>query len=676
MKLQANRAYPIAAFTLITILLIAVFTAVLLWDIRKQELNHTQLETIGLTKIFTEQTERTFTGSQLILQGIRESLQTTFGNQFPLDSLEVHLLLGTRVMWMRQIDLLYLVDETGIVVNSSAQHPSLPVSMADREYFTALKDAEDLGMFIERPRRHEAEKDWVIHLATKLLDTEGRFKGVVVAVISTAHIEDGFNLMRLDYARPVALYRTDGTLIASTPRRTGMIGDRPPELGDEILPTSGDDIRLVSHVKGADSREEFTLASVNKFPLVISVTNDEDEAMASWREAAIPIICGAIVMSLLIMMAAFLLIRKTLREADLSNALGESKSMYQLTIDSMMDAIVVIDSRQNIVLFNPAAEKMFGRSADSMLGRSLSVLIPAHVRTDHSRHVARFQHSATPSRAMAPFLSITGLHANGTLFPIESTISQTIVKGEAQLTAVLRDMTDRQLAERELKDMNDELALLLVQREDIRENERTRISLELHDELGQRLTGLKLDVAWLSNRIKDGRIPEQDKIDALRAQIDQAISSVRRISIELRPIVFDELDFDSAVAWQVQEFKQRTGVEVALSLDESSETQIDTVAHGLFRIVQESLTNIARHAKATQVDITLRKSTEALVLSIRDNGQGMAIESTRKGLGVIGMRERAKALGAKFTFTSEIEKGTSIRIELPLDAAVFSKVAI
>ena len=92
--------------------------------------------------------------------------------------------------------------------------------------------------------------------------------------------------------------------------------------------------------------------------------------------------------------------------------------------------------------------------------------------------------------------------------------------------------------------------------------------------------------------------------------------------------------------------------------------------------MQESLTNIARHAKATQVDITLRKSTEALVLSIRDNGQGMAIESTRKGLGVIGMRERAKALGAKFTFTSEIEKGTSIRIELPLDAAVFSKVAI
>ena len=675
MKLQASRAYPIAAFALITILLIALFTAVLLWDIRKQELNHTQLETIGLTKIFTEQTERTFTGSQLILQGIRESLQTTFGNQFSLDSLEVHLLLGTRVMWMRQIDLLYLVDETGTVVNSSAQHPSLPVSMADREYFTALKDTDDLGMFIERPRRHEVEKDWVIHLATKLVDGEGRFKGVVVAVISTAHIEDGFNLMRLDYARPVALYRTDGTLIASTPHRTGMIGDRPPELGGEVLPTSGDEVRLVSHVKGTDRREEFTLASVNKFPLVISVTNDEDEALASWREAAIPIVGGAIVMSLLIVMAAFLLIRKTLREADLSNALGESKSLYQVTIDSMMDAIVVIDSRQNIVLFNPAAEKMFGRSAQSMLGSPLSVLIPTPLRKDHSRHVAQFQQSATPSRAMAPLLSITGLHANGTLFPIESTISQTMVRGEAQLTAVLRDITERQLAERELKEMNDELALLLVQREDIRENERTRISLELHDDLGQRLTGLKLDVAWLSNRIKDGRIPEQDKIDALRAQIDQAISSVRRISTELRPMVFDELDFASAVTWQVQAFSQRTGVEVRLSLEELSETKNEAVALGLFRIVQESLTNIARHAKATQVDITLRKNSQALVLSIRDNGQGMAIDSTRKGLGVIGMRERAKAIGAQFTFSSEIEKGTSIKIELPIAAAVFSKVA-
>jgi PAS domain S-box-containing protein len=373
--------------------------------------------------------------------------------------------------------------------------------------------------------------------------------------------------------------------------------------------------------------------------------------------------------------AAFLLIRKTLREADLSNALGESKSLYQVTIDSMMDAIVVIDSRQNIVLFNPAAEKMFGRSAQSMLGSPLSVLIPTHLRKDHSRHVAQFQQSATPSRAMAPLLSITGLHANGTLFPIESTISQTMVRGEAQLTAVLRDITERQLAERELKEMNDELALLLVQREDIRENERTRISLELHDDLGQRLTGLKLDVAWLSNRIKDGRIPEQDKIDALRAQIDQAISSVRRISTELRPMVFDELDFDAAVAWQVQEFSQRTGVEVGLSLEEVSETKNEAVALGLFRIVQESLTNIARHARATRVDIALRKSNQVLVLCIRDNGQGMAIDSIRKGLGVIGMRERAKTLGAQFTFSSEVEKGTSIKIELPLDAAVFSKVA-
>ena len=673
MLLRKRDSYPIAFFALVTIALISVATTFLLWDMRAQQLARNRLGTIALTRIYAEQIERNFASADLVLEGVQERMQTSFGSQVALDSEQVRLLLGTRVKWMHQLDALYIADADGWIVNWSLPGPVPRISIANGNYFELMRSRDDPGLYVGRPARNPIEKNWVLQLSRRINDADGNFRGAVIAEISTDHFEDGFNLMRLDFMRPVALYRSDGTLIASIPQRAGMVGDRPPELGEDPLLKPGQDLRFMSHVKGVDKREEFTLAPVPKFPLMVSVTNVEDEALAVWRETSIPIVGGIMVMSGMIIIVAALFIRKVRREQRLTHALGEVSDRYQQTVDSVMDAIVGVDEDYRIILFNPAAEKMFGRTSQEVLGRSISMLIPDRYRSAHHGHVKGFRESAVASRAMAPLTAITGLHANGTEFPIESTISQTVVNGKSQQTAVLRDVTETRRAERELVEMNAQLRGLSIAQEKIREQERGRIAGELHDDLGQQLTGLKLDVSWLCNRFKDGRLPERDKVDALRHHIDVAIASVRRISTELRPLILNDLGFGEAVAWQAGEFSKRTGITVSLDLSGQDQVTGDDLSIALFRITQESLTNVARHSRAGHAIIDLSIEGDTLVLTIQDNGQGVDREQNAGGFGLLGMRERAKAIGGTFTLRNRPEGGAEVRIEIPLDSFIFQK---
>ena len=193
---------------------------------------------------------------------------------------------------------------------------------------------------------------------------------------------------------------------------------------------------------------------------------------------------------------------------------------------------------------------------------------------------------------------MTGLRADGSEFPIESTIARTVIGGKPQLTTVLRDITARRGAEASMREANRELRRLSASLQSVREEERTRISRELHDDLGQQLTGLKLDLSWLGNRIREGRQASPEMVDGMRHMLDAAIGAVRRISAELRPPMLNDLGFGDAVSWQAAEFARRSRIEVGLDLQAAELVETDTVATALFRIVQESLTNIVRHAAA------------------------------------------------------------------------------
>jgi signal transduction histidine kinase len=234
---------------------------------------------------------------------------------------------------------------------------------------------------------------------------------------------------------------------------------------------------------------------------------------------------------------------------------------------------------------------------------------------------------------------------------------------------IQRDVTERYQESEEIRMSREQLRALASRLQAVREEERTGIAREIHDELGQALTGLKLDISWMK-----GRLPRNHEMLAqctsIIERIDQTLTSVRRIATELRPSVLDQLGLEAALEWQGQEFSSRTGIEVGTEIITDGEPLPDDLGSSAFRILQESLTNVARHSRATYVTIRLTQTPDLLVLEVTDNGIGADVSCLdgTKSLGVIGMRERALACGGEFSIDGHPDRGTTVMLRVPLSS--------
>ena len=235
---------------------------------------------------------------------------------------------------------------------------------------------------------------------------------------------------------------------------------------------------------------------------------------------------------------------------------------------------------------------------------------------------------------------------------------------------IQRDVTDRTRAAEELEQSREELRALAARLQAIREEERTRIAREIHDELGQALTALKLDLAWLGKQSPKSTSTSGEfrAVDlSITRRIDETMQIVRRIASELRPSVLDQLGLEAAIECLVQETAQRTGIAVTLHIDDFPRLP-DEVASHAFRIIQEALTNATRHAKATRVDVSIRRAGAAIVLGVEDNGVGFTPQALSgvRSLGLVGMRERALACGGTLVIRGEPGRGTAIAVTIPV----------
>jgi PAS domain S-box-containing protein len=488
----------------------------------------------------------------------------------------------------------------------------------------------------------------------------------VVAILDLTQIGQSLGKVSVDYPRPAAIYLSDGTLLAATPHRDEAVGRIAPEFTTLRLPPRGAAFGVVADISSDQTRQMLTVAPIGDFPVLLGVTDDEAYSLASWRGVALPITAGTLLLVAFTGVVAAVLVQKLRRKEALAAALSLANDRYQHTVDTVMDAIIAVDESMTILLFNPAAQEMFGVKASDMIGQPLERLIPQRLRDVHRKHMADFGVTGMHSRSMAAQSQITGLRSDGQEFPIEATISQSRIEGKIQMTAVLRDVTLHRKAEGELRAANRQLRILSASLQDVREQERTRIARELHDELGQQLTGLKLSLSWLGIRLKEGRSANPDSVDDMRRLLDQAITSVRRISTDLRPPILDDLGFAEAVTWQSQEFARRSGIRISLSLDAHNHVQDPEMATALFRIVQESLTNAVRHSGAQNVNVELTEDDGALVLTIQDDGGGIRAHGTPAGIGLISMRERATSIGGQFEIISGPELGTTIQVRIAL----------
>jgi signal transduction histidine kinase len=235
-----------------------------------------------------------------------------------------------------------------------------------------------------------------------------------------------------------------------------------------------------------------------------------------------------------------------------------------------------------------------------------------------------------------------------------------------------QDITERKAAEEKLKASSEQLRALSARIHSAKEEEGTRIAREIHDELGAALTSLRWDLESFDKVISESEDQSQlhvlrEKIEAMLRLTDTTISSVRRISSELRPSILDDLGLVEAIEWQAEQFQARTGIicRCDCSLENLDLSREQSTA--VFRIFQEALTNILRHAQATSVDITMKAETGEFVLAIIDNGRGIT-ENERSGsqsLGLLGMQERAHLIGGKVNVNEVEEKGTVITVRVP-----------
>ena len=235
--------------------------------------------------------------------------------------------------------------------------------------------------------------------------------------------------------------------------------------------------------------------------------------------------------------------------------------------------------------------------------------------------------------------------------------------------ALLREIAERKRTEQRLRDSEDKLLALAARVQSVREEEEIRIAREVHDGLGQALTGLKMDLTWLVGKLHADQEPLAKKIESMFQLIDETIGSVRKIASGLRPELLDEAGLAAAIGWHAREFQQRTGIRCIVDAPPEADGLDAERSTAVFRVLQEALTNVARHANATRVEVTIRTGGAGLTIEVRDNGKGIALDALRdpKALGLLGMQERVMPFAGSVEISASRGKGTRVVVSVPND---------
>jgi PAS domain S-box-containing protein len=332
---------------------------------------------------------------------------------------------------------------------------------------------------------------------------------------------------------------------------------------------------------------------------------------------------------------------------------------YRVFVERMNEGAAVLSSDHTVLHCNQRFARFLGMGIQKVIGSSLHELVwpDDHPKLDDLLRSAARKNCRGEIRLQAR--KVVPL-------PVHFSLSPLRLDGTRAICLIASDLSEVKRAEQEVRASSEQLRKLAARLVSVREDERTRIAREVHDELGQSLTAVKIDLAWLAGRLPRPNAPMLKRIGSTLKLADSIIQSVRRISTELRPGILD-LGLAAAVEWQVQEFQARTGIQCKLRLL-TKEVFGSDGSTALFRILQETLTNVARHAQATRVEVVKQKQRDRLVLSIRDNGRGFdqADPALSGALGLLGMRERAAMLGGGVNIVSVPGKGTTVTAWVPL----------
>lgn len=336
-------------------------------------------------------------------------------------------------------------------------------------------------------------------------------------------------------------------------------------------------------------------------------------------------------------------------------------SPYRLLMDEMEQGACTLTEAGQILYCNQRLATLLRTAPETITGRLFSTFLQPE---DHPR-LASLVGQALVGSAKAEFV----LRGAAEIEVPVRLAGNRLTQDSLPIVALLvTDLTEHRHLKAQLDHSADQLRRLAARLRVVQEEERTRIAREIHDELGGSLTGFKLDLAQLRKRLPK---KEQDllaKVDALSQSADDTIQRVRRIATDLRPAILDDLGLVEAIEWQLKDFQTHSRIACTMVANVEHVSLSPESGTAIFRVFQEALTNVARHAQANQVEVQLEQQSDYLRLQIRDNGRGIA-EHERTGtrsLGLLGMRERIHLLAGEFDITGSPGRGTTLQLRIPL----------
>jgi PAS domain S-box-containing protein len=343
----------------------------------------------------------------------------------------------------------------------------------------------------------------------------------------------------------------------------------------------------------------------------------------------------------------------------LESLLEESEERYRRLFETANDGILLLEKHEGkITHANPAATKMVGYSKEECIGKKLqNIGVPIDMG-NFQKIMQTLDESGIIYYDDVPIKTKAGQYLHTDIYMVD----------RARLVQCnIRDITERKRAAEMIKRNEEQLRNLTAYVQRATEMERTNIAREIHDEFGQALTILKMDLSLFRKMFPEDQTSMLEKTDAMSRLIDKTIQTVQRIATDLRPGLLDDLGLSAAIEWQLGEFQKRTGIACKIIIDPKDVTFDSDRNTALFRIFQETLTNIARHAEATEVSVSLKQKDGQIELTVQDNGRGITEEELThpKSFGLIGIRERAIIFGGDSNVKGFPGKGTTVTVKIP-----------
>lgn len=685
----------LAGLTLLGLLV----TGVMAWKIYASNVERqraAQTQTQVFVKAVEQHVLHTVQLADISLNGFANAIKAMSPSQRESASAIGALLAANRAGFAAKFKILY-INADGIAVAASDQALAHSTSHADRDYFQfhRMRDTGH-GLYVGKPVIAGEDGRRVFFLSRRVETSEGKFAGVIVARMEARRLAAVFDGMRYSPHASVVLAHRGGAVIARVPQfeQTFAAGIAQTDLFTRTADAPAGSGISTGTLDGMP--RFYSYRALEDTPLLVSVSI----ASREWEEAFLKDVqigvAGLVLMAALMFGGGSLAVRSYAR-------LERSENSYRRLYSSLRDGVVLIDCADCIAECNDAFLEIVGYDAQDIIGSDFLPWSPDQWRTGGTRKeqdlntLDQYEKECRRKNGETIYLNIK-------LWPINYSAGGNAL----MMLALVRDVTEQKRTQNALRQAHDELEVKVLQRtaalvrtneklkteiserkqveeelrkskdvlqqlsahqERIKEIERKRIAREIHDDLGQSLLALRIDVSMMHARTAETHPRLHRKANTVLENIDGAIRSVKSIINNLRPATL-ELGLDAAIEWQVKEFERISGICCHLTFDTNGLCfeRDDERALALFRILQESLTNIARHARASAVTVMLRVTGGRLVLRITDNGIGMRPTAGAKpnAFGLVGMRERIHSLGGELHIESSDGHGTVITVSVQI----------